>query len=100
MSNKNERMSEASVVVGPLNLFLGSEGDSEIELESSPEAVISDWKNRDRNPLIQGHGGRTVSPATCSRGDTKSARRGRQGESISGRKAGGQAVSWFDPRCL
>lgn len=91
MSRENDKVrkwelgEETGRAVGTVALLLGSEGDTEIELESSPEGVICGRKDRERYP----------------QGDTTSTRRGvpsgRQGEPNSGDKAGGLAVSWFSP---
>lgn len=84
---KWESGEEAGRVVRRVAL-LGSEGNTEIELESSPEYAI--WGLRDRE--------------TYPQGDTKSTRKGipsdRQGKPNSGDKAGGLAVSWFSPGYL
>lgn len=76
---------ETGRAVGTFALFLDSEGNTELELESSPEAINCGREDKERYP----------------QGDTKSTRRGapsgRQGESNSGDKAGGLAVSWFSP---
>lgn len=84
---KVESGEETGRAVGTVALLLGSDGDIEIELESSPEGFICGRKDRER--YLQG--------------DTKSTRRGvpcgRQGEPNSGDKAAKLAVS-FSPGCL
>lgn len=81
---KEESAEGTGRAIGKAALLLGSEGDTEIELQSSPE-VICGGKDRER----------------YRQGDTKSKRRGipsgRQGEPNSGGEAVGLAVSWFSP---
>lgn len=93
MSRENDNVKkwelgeETGRTVGTVALLLGSEGDTEIELESSPEGVICGRKDREGYP----------------QGDTKCTRRGvpsgRQAEPKGGDEAGGLAVS-FRPGCL
>ena len=60
VSGENEKVrkwepgEETGRAVGTDALLLGSEGDTEIELESSPEGVISGRKDRERYLLTQG----------------------------------------------
>ena len=97
MSRENEKVrklepgAETGRAVGSVALLLlGSEGDTEIELESSPEGIICGRKDRERDPLTQGKSSSAAWYHTDSQGDAKSARR--QGE-----PHGGLAVSWFSP---
>lgn len=76
-------------------VVLGSQGDTDIELESSPEEVICGRKDGER--CTQGQTSCAAWSSTFSQGNTKSTRRGvpsgRQGEPSSEEKAGGLAVS-------
>lgn len=109
-SRKNEKGrkwesgEETGRAVGTVALLLGSEGDTEIELESSPEDVICGRKDRERCPLTQGQISHTAWSNACSQGDTRSTRRGvpsgRQGEPNSGDQADRLVVSWSSPGCL
>lgn len=82
-------------------LLLGSEGDTEIEieLESSPEDVICGRKDRERRPATHGQTSCAAWSNTRGEGDTRSTSRGvpsgRQGEPISRDDEGRVAVSWF-----
>lgn len=99
MSRENEKGrkwesgEETGRAVGTVALLLGSEGDTEIELESSPEDVICGRRDRERYPLAQGQTSRVAWSNAYSQGDTKSTRRevpsGRQGEPNSGDEADG-----------
>lgn len=88
--------------VGTVALLLGSEGDSEIELESSPEGVVCGRKDSERDPITQGPTSCAAWSNAYSQGDSKSTSRGvpshRQGEPNLGDKAGGVAVSLVQSR--
>lgn len=93
---KREPEEETGRAVGTDALLLGSQGNTEIELESSPEDVICGRKDGETSCAAR--------CSTCSQGNTTSARRGvppgRQGEPSSEEQAGGLAVSWFSPRFI
>lgn len=79
--------------------LLGSQGDAEIELESSPEGAICGREDKERCPSTQGQTSCAARSSTHNEGDTKYSRRGvpsgRQGESITRDEQGRVAVSWF-----
>lgn len=82
---------ETGRAVGTVALLLVSDGDIEIEIESSPESFICGREDREnRENYLQG--------------DTKSTRKGAhfgsQGETNSGDKAVKLAVSQCSPGCL
>jgi len=79
--------------VGTGALLLGSEGETEteLELESSPEGALCGRKDVERHSLTRGQSSRSASSNACSQGETKSARKG------AGRTNSGLAVSWFSP---
>lgn len=112
VSRDNERVSrrwrdpgeETGRAAGTVALLLGSEGDIEIELESSPEGGLCGRTERERRPLNHGQTSCAAKANTNSEGDTKSMWRrvsfGRQGELNSAERAAGLAVSWLSPGCL
>ncbi|XP_078116261.1 sister chromatid cohesion protein PDS5 homolog A isoform X1 [Sander vitreus] len=73
---KWEPEEETGRAVGTVALLLGSEGETEIELESSPEGVICGRNDREGYPLKQGQSSCAAWSDTSSQGDTKSTRRG------------------------
>lgn len=110
VSRENERVrkwepgEETGRAAGTVVVLLGSEGDTEIELESSPEGVICGRKVRESNPLTQRQSSFAAWSNTHSQGDTKSTRRGGTKEEIppwqTTRAQHELAVSWFNPGCV
>ncbi|XP_062243807.1 sister chromatid cohesion protein PDS5 homolog A isoform X2 [Platichthys flesus] len=83
--------------VGTVAQPLGSEGDTEMEPESSPEGVTCDRKNLERCPLTQEQ---TSSAPSSNKDNQGDARFPSRGEPNSGESAGGLAVSWFVTKYL
>ncbi|XP_035029819.1 sister chromatid cohesion protein PDS5 homolog A isoform X1 [Hippoglossus stenolepis] len=75
--------------VGTVAHLLGSEGDTEMEPESSPEGVTCDRKNIERCPLTQEQ---TSGAARSNKDNQGDARFPSRGEPNSGERAGGLAV--------
>lgn len=92
---KGKAEEESARGVGTVALLLGSEGDTEIELKSSPEDVICRMKDAER--CIQGQMSCAPRYSTYSQRENQSTRRGvpsgRQGENNSEENACGLAVS-------
>lgn len=93
---------ESGRTLGRVTPLLGSEGNTERELESSPECVISGRQHRGTYRLRRGQTSWATWSTMHRKGKTKSAAKGapsgRQGEFVSGNKTGTQAVSWFSLR--
>lgn len=107
MSRENERWKwrnpgeETGRTVGTVSLLLGSEGDIEVELESSPEWAVCGSKDEETQPFTHGQTSCTAKFNTDGQGDTKSTCKrgssGRQGGHNGAEREGGVAVSWFSP---
>ncbi|XP_049901418.1 uncharacterized protein LOC126390939 [Epinephelus moara] len=88
LQRENERVrkwepgEETGRAAGTVVVLLGSEGDTEIELESSPEGVICGRRVRESNPLTQRQSSFAAWSNTHSQGDTKSTRTGGTKEEI------------------
>lgn len=97
MSREQESVRRERGEKAEIALFLGSQGDTEIELECSPQETICGMKDKERWPPTQGQTSCAARSSTHNMGNTKFLRRGvpsgRQGESISRHEQGGLAVS-------